>query len=800
MKSTCSTIIPKIRSKFHFTFPIEILELFLKEIFIDLTKRASSTTLEKHIFIDYMNFPIILSDKLFNLINSSPEPRLKESDFFYSLAKMYLGEIEIILHIFASLLDLTNDGYIHRSDVYLLLSFLDYKHLNTTKEIVDAFFNDSKSLKKQDFINKSTESNMDLLILFMVYCLAKAPFSEEQVNYFYDIKNNFKYDTSASYFPNTNHICSNSNGINIGYNLFKSSISNQLIAFIDKRFDLYLGNNDSDNESLDDYSELSELTAFEDNLSCVLSNIEIEVLNPTKRKISLNDYSVKTHEVCSTKDINHKPSFNINDSLRKRSFQVDAPAFTPGTLMQCNSQSQAQVSIKPLALPLIKSSSSLLTFDFKNSIQMIYQDMNNTIKQCRLVLISNCLFIETEINITSNYSDYLSSLSHSSTYDKVTLFKYAYLISLSTSFTETIGKSTLPGIEGIFFYGFKVISLLNGNRKEMKFYSKDKTQLDHFIVQINKIESNSSMLSNFDIIKQIGSGEYSRVYLAKQLKNNKMIALKELYKETSKEQNIKTKWEKEILILLSYATHSNVIQSYYHFKTQQSLFFVLEYVPTGTLSQFLFKNKGNIDIYTKYNIIYQLCLGLSFLHSLKIVHCDLKPDNILLDISDHSSNQRDITVKITDFGFAHILTKNQSFYESFGTLVYIAPEILQRLPYSFKVDIWSLGVIIFQILFEEIPFGENSNDFKMIKNTIVKGQFSFPNNIKTNIGINKVYYDIITKCLNVDSEKRPKCKEIISLIQFNNEVNGKGNYNYNKDNLIDEDEHYANIANLNTKH
>lgn len=101
--------------------------------------------------------------------------------------------------------------------------------------------------------------------------------------------------------------------------------------------------------------------------------------------------------------------------------------------------------------------------------------------------------------------------------------------------------------------------------------------------------------------------------------------------------------------------------------------------------------------------MYQLIDAINYLHKSGIVHRDLKPENILIV---KNINDEIINIKITDFGLSKIITPDQKIdgREFCGTVVYVSPEICCRKPYGKEVDIWSAGVIFYQLLFRQLPF------------------------------------------------------------------------------------------------
>ena len=147
---------------------------------------------------------------------------------------------------------------------------------------------------------------------------------------------------------------------------------------------------------------------------------------------------------------------------------------------------------------------------------------------------------------------------------------------------------------------------------------------------------------------------------------------------------------------------------------------------------------------------------------------DLKEMN--LDSSKVMKNQMKIQVKLVDFGFSKILKPKEKVNENLGTLVYVAPEIILREPYDERIDIWSLGVMLYYIIYEKFPFDDELDDEENIAMKIINGPLVFGNNNQNdkNYGterqdkiVNRDLINLLKKCIKKDPEKRISASGIL---------------------------------------
>ncbi|XP_055377789.1 uncharacterized protein LOC129609706 [Condylostylus longicornis] len=222
-------------------------------------------------------------------------------------------------------------------------------------------------------------------------------------------------------------------------------------------------------------------------------------------------------------------------------------------------------------------------------------------------------------------------------------------------------------------------------------------------------------ISSFDIGAKLGRGKFGNVYSAREKETRFVVALKVLYKKQIQETNVEHQVRREIEIQ-SHLKHPNILRLFGYFHDATRIYLILEYAPKGTLYDALKEQpEKRFDEKTTAGYINSLSSALLYLHERNVIHRDIKPENLLLG---HKGE-----LKIADFGWS-VHEPHSQRTTLCGTLDYLPPEMVKGEPHSKAVDIWSLGVLMYELLVGQAPF--LATQHAVTYNLIVKVNYKLP--------------------------------------------------------------------------
>ena len=270
----------------------------------------------------------------------------------------------------------------------------------------------------------------------------------------------------------------------------------------------------------------------------------------------------------------------------------------------------------------------------------------------------------------------------------------------------------------------------------------------------------------YEIIKSIGEGGMANVYLAHDLILDRDVAIKVLRGDLAGDEKFVRRFQREALAASS-LSHPNIVEMYDVGEDNGTYYIVMEYIKGMTLKQ-LIKKRGALTLSECIDIMLQLTDGVDHAHASYIIHRDLKPQNIM--IQDNGE------IKITDFGIAMALNNTQLTQTNsvMGSVHYLPPEQASGKGATVKSDIYSMGIMLFELLTGNLPFkGDNAVEiaFKQIKDDIPSVREINPSipqalenvvlratakNPKNRYASSKEMHDDLLTCLNEERSNEPR--------------------------------------------
>jgi|Transcript_57271 serine/threonine protein kinase len=248
-------------------------------------------------------------------------------------------------------------------------------------------------------------------------------------------------------------------------------------------------------------------------------------------------------------------------------------------------------------------------------------------------------------------------------------------------------------------------------------------------------------LNDFDIGKPLGNGKFGKVYLAREKKSHFIVALKVLFKSQLTKSGVEHQLRREIEIQ-AHLRHPNILRLYGYFFDERRVYLILEFAAKGELYKELQKCE-KFDERRSATYIKALAAALEYCHKKHVIHRDIKPENLLLDLKG--------TLKIADFGWS-VHAPNKRRTTLCGTLDYLPPEMVEGKEHDNMVDVWSLGVLMYEFLVGRPPFEAERHDETYKK--IIKVDLQFPSHVS------KEARDLISKLLKKDTNERLSLKEV----------------------------------------
>jgi Ca2+-binding EF-hand superfamily protein len=698
------------------------LMIYLRAVYEDLSGRREFNKdkgISKITFIEYFNIPIFIAEKLFSCFDKDNSNYLSFKEFSDGMSKLYSGDFEQTLKLVFSIYDFDKDGLINPADVKLIFSYLplkcpggeiSYKYqMESLSEIEDLLyktFGERAEMDENEFIKCIENKKSDIYLQLICFLYANRPFCNENLNMYGKPKLNS--------FSNYNrHL--NLEPIEEGKRRkILSPTKKSRISCAENFIKPILDSLDSSNLILVSTSSVSSEKKDGNNIIRLSNNSEINL-----EKMNLNDLD-------NSKELNNLLP-NAKNKLetptyfcepKKKDSNLSRFSLDDGyKKIEYTSGDEIQIEEK-----LNHYEGNVLKLEEDNSLKTYWLVLQN--KDLYFYNNDNRDNLEIHINLTSCF----------------------------------VRENKERVIENINYY---VFSLIIGE-KTIYILSKQNEVVKEWIKYLKSTVGYQSFFDTYKMLDQIGQGKFGTIKLGINKKTHEKVAIKIVKKENLSATDLElVKSEMEIM---KHCKHPNVVKLIDNYENTDYIFFVMEYLTGGNLEDYFVSINYKIseEIFSRF--IYQIASGFEYLHQFGILHRDLKPENLML--TDSTPNCQ---IKIMDFGLSKILGPREKVADGFGTLSFAAPEVLVRIPYDKRIDIWSLGVLIFLGLSGTLPFDDENDNEEVIANKIVFNEVEFPPKVWNSRS--RSSKDLINKCLVKNPDDRITMKEFLNhewILNFNN--------------------------------
>ena len=254
-------------------------------------------------------------------------------------------------------------------------------------------------------------------------------------------------------------------------------------------------------------------------------------------------------------------------------------------------------------------------------------------------------------------------------------------------------------------------------------------------------------ISDFQISKELGAGSFGHVYLVSHKITKAQYAIKAIDKRDKNNQSEKPYFRREIEVMYK-IHHPNVVKLYGHFEDNNYCYFIMEYIAKGNIFELIpHDNKKRLNAKVVASLMKDVISAVYYLHHMKpiIIHRDIKPENVLLGDG--------LVAKLTDFGWSNYMQEDEKRQTVCGTPIYLAPEIIKEDGHDEKVDIWCIGVLLFELITGNVPF--QGNDIDSLKENILHLRIAWPKDINIDAK------NLIKKILKLDPNSRISLEEML---------------------------------------
>ena len=733
----------------------DINEINSKNLFSNtLKQKANENGISLRNFLQYLDIQEFMCERLFKYLDKTKTGQLTKNEFVNGLDTIYYGNFQELYKLIFFMCDFNENGKLHKFNMKLILSYIpvktyeeQQKYIKNINSIIDHYFTNldkrfpEKNIKIdkeidydlykndiEDYIKESTNNNNNkensnnnfnnngsflLFIKLISYIYMNNPFNKDNMNFCKFLKNKFLMKLPKKL--NNNNLFNTTSNTNNNANT--NNTNN-----INKEKENKNGTNNAENND-------------KDQLAKIRPNARSNSLyNNKKKKNNIYTTNIKPQkELLSSKDL---PIENKNQDLLI--FSMNINELKKAKLLQTGKkEKQGGFNLTPSKDK--KDKKSGLNLDQDN--EEIFTDKNIKNNDYADILYKYC-----EEDSSKFIKKYYGELR-----GKDTLF-FASKLKNELCTIWNISKCIIIPLEKINIskYTYYPIKFINYNKSFCLIYFEDNEKRNLFL---KKCEENTSYIKIEDLFEfkeKIGQGNFGLVRKCIEKNTGKEYAVKIMDKNKIKKKDLQfIIQERNYMILIK---HPNIVSLVQDFEDENFIYFVMEYFKGGDLAKYMKRIKENMKeknlerIAAK--IIRIIAQGVEYLNQFGIVHRDLKPENIVFGIEDDIKS-----IKIIDLGVAITLPFGQQSSDPIGTLAYISPEMFTHNPYSYKVDVWAIGILLYWLVSGGIlPFDDEKNDEHIMGKKVVFMHQEYPE--KYFGDKSKSLFNLIDKTLEKNPEKR----------------------------------------------
>ena len=636
----------------------ELLNKYLKEIWSDLSKRASKEDASKGInkitFNKYFELPGIISERLFAVFDKDKDGILNLSEFVNGMRSVFsqAESFDSLAKFIFDFYDFRSCDKIKKDDVRVVLSYvpLQKTDINSIKEdnieiveenfqdrvesqeqlfhILNIAFKDKEEMDYEEYLQVIKNVNSDIFILILMFLLEKKPFSRNTIQ-IYAAGDKKKSDASQTPKVSKQVIAS-------------PSLNSRFLSPKLKKKSLMAGKK----------GKFGGGGAA--NILQLYSGVDNKPVDADKDK--------KDDKKKDDKEKN-RPQRRVRiklDNLMDKTPELSKNTFTFGKNKQNNEGDNENKNDDD---------------DFDLDIQE-----DNSVQ----------------------YEGYVYKFSQTQKKMKKTYFRLVgkdlYYYKKKEEKTHR-GMHNLSGVfikkgEDLEYEGKKYMSITILYKEEKSYYFDNE---EDFKIWFDKLNT--------------AKGKFGLVKSGINKETNKPVAIKIMAKKNMDKSDMEL--AKVEIDILKIAQHPNIIKLYDVFENENYIYIIMEYCSGGDLLSYFEHYEYELPETKVCEIIHKLSMAIYYLHSYGIVHRDLKPENILM--TDLTSNA---DIRLLDFGLSKIIGNDEKCTEPYGTLSFVAPEVLQGKPYDKSVDLWSIGIITFLLLCGYMPFDDKHSEREIARQTI----------------------------------------------------------------------------------